>query len=621
MRLAARSWWPIATIGIALLGIAGAVLLSDWLNHKQSDGIPTPDAAGANAPPIRFTDVTDQAGIRFRHVSGASGKKLLPETMGVGVAVVDFDGDGLPDLFFVNSRPWPGQSTSGRPTQALYRNRGDGTFEDVTQAVGLDVELYGLGVAVGDYDNDGRPDLLITAVGGNRLFHNVEGKRFEDVTVAAGLGEPMPWPSLPFDDFLKHADPISFPSSAAFVDYDGDGLLDIFICNYVTWSPAADVATQAVLPGGSRAYVPPQQFAGANCTLYRNLGGGKFADVSAAAGVQVFNAGDRNGGKQPAGKALGVIVCDLDDDGWPDLVVANDTVRNFYFRNVADPNGGRRFREEAQLAGLAYADGRPRGGMGIDFAEVLPDQLAIVIANFSSEPNSLFRRLGTSPVRFADTAPDVGLASASRYPMKFGAVFFDCDLDGRPDLFIANGHLEPDIAIAQPGQSHAQRGQLFWNSGDPKSLFVPIEGELFPPMVGRGCAYLDFDGDGVLDLVVTDNNGRARLFRNDTATTNRSIRLMLRGTGKTTNRDAIGASIEVEAAGIVHRWYVTPARGYLSQSELTATIGLGAAAKIDRVTVRWPGSQAKKQEWQNLEPGRTYLLVEGEAEAQGSAKR
>lgn len=590
----------------------GALIIRFW--PAKHDSLP-PGTDGPKIPPIQFTDVTGKAGIHFRHVSGISDKKLLPETMGAGVAVIDFDGDSLPDLFFVNSRPWPGQSsTGGHPIPALYRNRGDSTFEDVTKAVGLDIEMYGLGVAIGDYDNDGWTDLFVTAVGGNRLFHNVAGKRFEEVTGTAGLGVPMSWPTESFDDFLSRGEAISFPSSAAFLDYDGDGLLDLFVCNYLTWSPAADAGTQAVLTGGRRAYVPPQQFTGANCTLYRNLGNGRFVDVSASAGIQVTDANVGNNGAHPVGKALGVIVCDLDDDGWPDLVVANDTVRNFYFHNVPDSKGGRRFQEEGQFTGLAYADGRPRGGMGIDCAEVLPDQFAIVIANFSSEPNSLFRRLGTTPVRFADTAPEIGLAGPSRYPMKFGATFFDADLDGRPDLFVANGHLEPDIALVQPGQSHAQLGQLFWNTGNESKLFVAAELEGFPRMVGRGSAYLDFDGDGRTDLVVTENNGVARLFRNETTTTNHFISLRLRGVNKTTNRDAIGATIEVEGAGIVHRRFVSPTRGYLSQSELAVNIGLGATAQVDRVTVRWPGFNGRKQEWRKLEVDRSYLLVEDVAE-------
>jgi enediyne biosynthesis protein E4 len=567
------------------------------------------DPPSDDRPALAFTDATARAGITFRHVNGAAGQKFLPETMGSGVAVIDFDGDGRPDLFFVNGRAWPGQA-GGRTTPALYRNKGDGTFEDVTTGSGLDVELYGMGVAVGDLDNDGRPDIFVSCIGGNRLFRNVDGKRFEDVTARAGLGTPG-WPDGSYTDFLKRSDPLPFPSSCTFLDYDGDGRLDLFVCHYLTWAPAIDVGVKAILPGGSRAYVPPQQFTGADCALCRNVDGTRFEDVSATVGVQVTE------GAGPVGKALGVVLCDPDGDGWPDLVVANDTVRNFFFHNVPDGQGGRKFEEVGLFSGLAYADGRPRGGMGIDATEVLPTSFAVLVANFSSEPNSLFHRVGTDPLRFNDVAPDVGLAAASRYPMKFGALFFDADLDGRPDLFTANGHLEPDIAAAQPGQTYPQPAQLFWNTGDWKGLFAPAGGNAFPPMVGRGCAYLDFDGDGKLDLVVTENNGPARLFRNETPTTNHAIRLNLVG-GAGTNRDAIGASIEVEAGGVVRRWYVTPTHGYLSQSEKKATIGLGSASRVDRVTVRWPNARGRTQEWRGLDADRTYTLTEGVAEARPS---
>jgi hypothetical protein len=570
-------------------------------------------------PPIRFTDVTQAAGIEFRHYSGRTGFKLLPETMGSGVAVLDFDGDGRPDLFFVNSRPWPGQGTlqAGRPTLALYHNRGDGTFEDVTAAVGLAVELYGMGVAVGDFDNDGWPDLFVTAVGGNRLYRNVGGKIFEDVTTVAGFGAQQGLPTVDFQTFLRHDQPIPFPSSAAFLDYDGDGRLDLFVCYYVSWSPAFDQGVKAMLPGGERAYVPPQQFPGTHCELWRNVDGTRFEDVSSSAGVQVAEADGSRRPPQAVGKALGVSVCDVDGDGWPDLVVANDTVRNFFFLNRPGPKGGRRFEETGMSAGLAYADGRPRGGMGIDTGEIQPDTFAVIVANFSGEANSLFQRTGTAPPRFFDAAPRVGLAGASRFPMKFGATFFDCDRDGRLDLFTCNGHLEPDIATAQPGQTYAQSGQLFWNTGRGDALFALVQakdghGDLFPPIVGRGCAFLDFDGDGDLDLVLMENNGPARLFRNDTPTTNMGVRLILTGTGPRTNRDAIGAEVTVTAGSLVQRRYVTGARGYLSQSELTLTFGLGTAVTADRVVVRWPGRDGQTQEWTGLPAGGTYRLIEGD---------
>jgi hypothetical protein len=540
--------------------------------------------------------------------------------MGSGVAVLDFDRDGKPDLLFVNSRPWPGAENAPgkRATAALYRNRGDGTFEDVTAACGLDVELYGMGVSVADYDNDGWPDIFITAVGGNRLFRNLGwgpggGKRFEDVTERAGLGR-VKWPNESAAEFARHAEPIPFPSSAVWLDYDGDGLLDLFVCYYVTWSPAHDLGVPAVLAGGTRAYVPPQQFTGAQCRLFRNVDGMRFEDVSEAAGVLVTEPGE-GGMARPVGKALGVVVCDVDGDGWPDIVVANDTVRNFFFHNQPGSNGARVFRETGLYAGIAYADGRPRGGMGIDAGEIAPGTFAVVIANFTHEPNSLFRLQRTNPILFTDVASELGLAAPSRRAMKFGAVFFDVDRDGRLDLFTANGHLEPDIAKAQPGQTHAQPCQLFRNTGARTDTFVPVGGpdglELFPPMVGRGCATLDYDGDGKLDLVVTENNGRARLFRNETPDVHTWVRFVLRGDGKRTNRDAIGATVTIHSGGTAQRRSLSPAHGYLSQSELSAHFGLEDARNVERITVRWPGRDTQIQEWENLAPGATYQLTEG----------
>jgi hypothetical protein len=528
--------------------------------------------------------------------------------MGSGVAVIDFDRDDRPDLFFVNARAWPGHPapTGAQPTQALYRNRGDGTFEDVTQALGLDVELFGMGVAVADYDNDRWPDVFITAVGGNRLYRNRDGKRFEDVTAAAGIGGPSELPVVKEEAFLSIADPISFPSSTTWLDYDGDGRLDLFVCNYLSWSPAVDLAVRAVLPGGVRAYVPPTEFRATQCQLYRNVNGARFEDVTDEAGVKVVENG------APVGKALGVAVCDPDRDGWPDVVVACDMTRNLFFHNIASA-GGRRFEEMGHAVNVAYAEARPRGGMGIDAAEVMPETLAIAVVNFSNEPNTLFQLRSARPIRFVDSAVSTGLAGMTRSPMKFGALFLDADLDGRPDFLTANGHLEPDIATAQGGHTYAQPAQLFWNTGEPSSLWTAatreeIGEDLFRPLVGRGCAYLDFDGDGDLDLVVTENGGRARLFRNDNATGHNWVAFSLAGNGQDVNRNAIGAEITVDAGGRTQRRYVTTARGYLSQSDLTATFGLGRAASVDKVTVRWPGRKGETKTWESLAVGRRHVL-------------
>jgi len=594
--------WGFA--GLAVVGLcAAAALVLGWRAAPVA----------APAAPVAFTDASEAAGVRFQHANGAAGRKLLPETMGAGVVAFDYDGDGRPDLFFVNGCPWPGASVEARPTGTLYRNKGDGTFEDATATAGLGVTLYGLGACAGDFDNDGFPDLFVTAVGGNRLFRNVGGVRFEDVTAAAGLAEDI-WPTAADAAAFERRDrPVSFPASATWLDYDGDGKLDLFVCQYLTWSPAYDLGIRAVLPGGRRAYVPPTQFPGAPSRLYRNLGGGRFADVSAAAGVEVTEPTGPNGAAVAIGKSLGVVACDPDGDGWPDLAVANDTVRNFLFRNVPDGKGGRKFEEAGLAANVAYAEGRPRGGMGIDAAELEPGKAALLVANFSNEPDTLLSVRKAHPLLFQDYAAAWGLASPSRGPMKFGALFLDYDLDGRLDVLTVNGHLEPDIALARPQQVQPEAAQLFRNTGTAEvPHFEPAAdaGDLLTPLVGRGVAALDFDGDGAPDLAVSTNGGPAKLFRNTLAHGHHWVRLKLVGDGVRSNRDALGATVEVTAGPETRRFYLCGARGYLSQSELTLTVGLGDRTAVERVTVRWPGRDAGVQTWSALAADREHRLVQ-----------
>jgi hypothetical protein len=617
------------------VGLGGLYLARHWLWPGDAprgpvEVDPARDRRAIPVPKVRFTDVTDAAGLRFRHFNGAAGKKYLPETMGAGVAVLDYDGDGRQDLLFVNGCPWPGGGGPDKPPcLALYRNKGDGTFEDVTEDAGLSVTMYGMGVAVGDYDNDGYPDIFVTGVGGCRLLHNVAGeggrRRFVDVTAEAGVGGPGGWPAALTDGeaFAAWDKPIAFASSATFLDYDGDGRLDLFVCYYITWSPAKDLSIDASLTGIGRSYLQPQQFEGAQCVLYRNVDGKRFEDVSAAAGVQVV---DREGTGETArvrnvGKSLGVIVCDADDDGWPDVFVANDTVRNFFFHNVPGPGGTRRFVEKGELAGAAYAEGQARGAMGVDWGEYRPGRNALVVGNFANEPDTFLTLDSPKRLLFSDAALAVGLAGPSRKPLKFGTLFFDCDNDGRLDLLTCNGHLEPEIARVQTGQRYAQPVQLFWNTGDAQRVFEPVTEEaagpdLFRPLVGRGCAVLDFNGDGRLDVVLTENNGPARLLRNDNELKHHWVRLTLTGDGKRSNISAIGAQVTVEAGGRTLRRQVSGARGYLSQSELPVHVGLGDATRIDRVTVRWPGKDAgAPQVWTDLAADRAYELKQGEERA------
>jgi hypothetical protein len=625
MRSPSRNFCGCCEITFRRIGCAFTLLLAGLLpacggcTRAEPDSqipvtqpVPPPRKNATPPPAVAFLDVTDKAGIAFRHVNGATGRKLLPETLGSGCAFIDFDGDGHQDLLLVNSRPWPGfDNGKPLPTMALYRNLGDGSFVDVTREVGLDVPLFGMGVAVGDFDNDGLPDFCITAIGGSRLFRNTRGKdgkyHFIDVTANAGDLSARPSPLAPHpsakaagDTFLAWDRPVAFPSSAAFLDYDKDGLLDLFVCNYVQWSPGFDLAQGFTLNGRGRAYGPPQAFEGTHCQLFRNLGDGTFKDVSRGAGIEALG--------RPIGKALGVVVADLDEDGWPDIVVANDTVRNFLFHN----QGNGTFKERGQESGAAYADGRPRGAMGIDWGEYRPGQSALWIGNFANEPDTLFRLDNAKSLLFSDVALAEGIAGASHLPLTFGLFFFDYDLDGRLDCLTCNGHLEPDIKSVRAEQDYKQAATLFWNTGSTPA-FEPVTAKeagaaLFQPLVGRGCAYADTDGDGALDVVFMENGGPARLLKNAGGTGHHWLRLVLAGDGQRCNRSAIGARVVVTAGDLVQKREVRASKGYLSCSELPLTFGLGKATRIDRVEVHWPGRDLPMQVLTDLAVDKVHII-------------
>jgi len=534
----------------------------------------------AEPPTVPFVDITSAAGIDFEHENGAYGDKLLPETMGHGGGFFDLEGDGDQDLVLVNSTRWPwDERPADQPaTTKVYRNDGTGNFTDVTTDVGLDVAFYGMGVAVGDYDGDGDSDLFFSAVGPNRLFRNDAG-RFVEVTDGAGVaGDANEW-----------------GTSCGWFDFNNDGRLDLFVCNYVRWTKEIDLSQDFRLVGVGRAYGPPMAFEGTYPYLYRNDGEGRFTDVSEAAGLNKQNPATG----VPMAKSMGVAPIDLDEDGWLDLVVANDTVQNFLFHNQRDGT----FAEVGDIAGIGFdAHGNARGAMGIDAARFRNDQtLGVAIGNFSNEMTALYCA-DEVPMQFVDAAIPTGLGPATRLELTFGLFFFDYDLDGRLDLLAANGHLEDDINKVQASQHYEQPPQLFWNCGPNSATeFVKVPAEksgadFARPMVGRGAAFADIDADGDLDVLLTAVGGRPRLLRNDQQLNHHWLRVKLHGAAG--NREAIGAWVELhQADGAVQQRQVMPTRSYLSQCELPVTFGLGDANTFERLVVRWPdGSEQEVSE-------------------------
>ena len=522
---------------------------------------------------VRFTDVTGSAGIKFQHNSGAYGGKLLPETLGSGCAFLDYDGDGWQDILLVNSMDWPGHKRRWSTPQ-LYRNNRDGTFTDVTKAAGLDVEIYGMGVAVGDYNNDGFPDIFVTCVGQSRLFRNMGNGKFTEVTKAAGLMERQ-----------------GLSTSAVWVDYDRDGLLDLFVCNYVRWTAEHDVFCS--LDGKNKSYCTPEAYRGDTCWLYHNKGNGTFEDVTASSGV--FDS---------SSKSLGVAMLDFDQDGWPDLLVANDTQPNKLYRNLQ--NG--KFKDVAVETGLAFSsDGKARAGMGVDAADFENSgKPGIVITNFDNEMIGLYHYAGRG---YDDVAMQEGLGAASRNTLGFGCVFFDADLDGRLDIAVANGHIDETVRNIRGNVGYAQPAQLFLNEGGGKFRDVAGEvgGGFDQPKVGRGLAVGDFDRDGDQDLLLTTNNSGAYLYRNDVTNGNRSIRFRLLGTKS--NRDAIGAMVHLFVNGQQETRMVRSGSSYLSQSELPVTFGVGKTEQIERVVIDWPSG--RNEDYKQLKAGKTFQVVEG----------
>jgi enediyne biosynthesis protein E4 len=525
---------------------------------------------------IRFTDVTDEAGIHFRHNNGAFGKKYLPETMGSGVCVLDYDNDGWQDILFVNSMDWPGHK-SANSLPALYHNNGDGTFADVTRETGLAVKMYGLGCTVADYDNDGFEDIYITALDGNHLFHSLGNGKFTDVTARAGVKSP------------------GFATGAVWFDYDNDGKLDLFVLHYVDWSIATDQFCS--LDGKNKSYCTPEAYKGQSATLYRNLGNGRFEDVTKKAGLY-----------DPSSKSLGVALLDYDNDGWLDLFVTNDTQPNKLYRN----NHNGTFTDTAFTAGVAFSDaGKARAGMGTDSADYDESgKQSLVIGNFTNESMSLYHNDGSG--LFSDRATDSDIATASAKSLTFSTFFFDYDLDGWPDVFALNGHVADDVSVTQPSLHYAESPLLFRNKGRGhfENVTDKVGSALHQPIVGRGAAYLDFDNDGDLDLVVTTNAGPAKLLRNDNGNQNDMLRV--RTIGTRSNRDGIGAKVTIKTnKGMRLFEMVKCGSSYLSQSEMPLTFGLGKpdAAKTVTLDIVWPSG--KKATISDIKPNQTITLKEG----------
>ena len=537
--------------------------------QKPSAGDIQPSAAPATVPSIQFTDVTSEDGIKFVQRGGATGEKMLPESGGSGCAFFDYDQDGDADLLLVSGRSWPWDEQPPGPqpsTLALYRNDG-GKFTDVTAEAGLTADFYGQGVAVGDYDADGDDDLFITAVGNNHLYRNDNGK-FTDVTAEAGVAGKA-------DDWT---------TSAGFFDYDHDGDLDLFVCNYLHWTRERDQAATRRVPGTGLTYAHPSNFDGSQNYLYRN-DGGKFTDVSAEAGIHVNDPATG----RPLGKALAVTFVDFDNDGWLDVFVANDTVHHFLFHNRGDGT----FEEIGGGRGFALnALGVTTSGMGVDFAWIHnDDRLAVAVSNFAGEMTALYLSQPGAEVFFTDEAVATGVSGPTRDRLTFGLLFDDLDLDGRTDMVQANGHLEESIHTVQPTQQYAQPAQVFWNAGEEVDhVFEPLPadktGDLAKPIVGRGLAAADVDGDGDVDLVFTQVDGPPVLARNDQQLGGHWLRCRLEGAAG--NPHAIGAVVELRAGGVTQRRVVMPTRSYLSQSEPVVTFGLGTATAVDSLSITWP---------------------------------
>jgi hypothetical protein len=531
------------------------------------------DLSGSVSP--WFTEISAQAGIRFKHTDGRSGQRYFVETLGAGAAWFDYDRDGDLDVYFVNGASLPGAKLYVSPTNALYRNNGDMTFTEVTQEAKVGDGAYGFGCCVGDYDNDGWPDLYVTNFGANVLYRNNGDGSFTDLTGAAGVGD-------------EH-----WSSSAAFADYDKDGDLDLFVANYLDYRLEDNAICHR---GDLRVYCPPADFTGAADVLYENKGDGSFADVTRESGV--FN---------PEGKGLGVVWGDYNDDGYPDLFVANDTTADMLYRN----NGDGTFMDVALFVGVALgAKGIPMGGMGTSFGDYDNDGwLDIVVTNFQDDPNSLYHSEGDGT--FADSSYASRLGGVSLPYVGWGVDFVDLDNDGFVDLFVGNGNIYDNVELFDPGYTYPQRNHVYKNQGD--GTLNEISSQCGPGLslnkVSRGVAFGDYDNDGDIDILITNSNQTPDLLLNESSNQNNWLNLRLVGTAS--NKDAIGARVRVVAPGLEPQLReVKSGSSYLCQSDMRLHFGLGKASIVDRIEIRWPSGL--KQTFEGIAPNQFLEVREGE---------
>lgn len=506
-------------------------------------------------PLPKFTEITNEAGITFVHNNGAFGKKYLPETMGSGCAFIDYNSDGWQDIFLVNCKDWETHNTRKSEIPALYRNNQDGTFTDVTVTSGLNISMYGMGVAVADYDNDGDDDIYVSCLNADKLFQNNGDGTFLDVTKKSGIDNP------------------GFGTSCAWFDYNKDGHLDIFVANYVEWTIETDLF--CTLDGKNKSYCTPESYKGQASKLFRNRGNGTFVDASRNAGIS-----------DPFSKSLGVCILDYNQDGLPDIFEANDTQPNKLYQN----NGDGTFIEVGMLTAVAFNEsGVATGAMGVDAADY--DRIgreSLIIGNFSNEMLNLYHNEGDF---FIDDAPIAQIGHSSLLTLTFGCFFFDFDLDGYVDIFTTNGHVETDINKVQSEVTYAQSPHLFQNKTGGKFADVldKVGNDLAKPVVGRGAAHADIDNDGDIDILITTSNGHAHLYRNDGGNRNNWLKIKL--IGNQSNRNGIGAQIHISSSNGTQTKTVKSGSSYCSQSELTTIFGVKEDSFVEKIEVTWPSGK------------------------------